>query len=172
MTTAALLSAAQMTWSCFRAVQAYVWWMDVGRILFMARSMKSKVALCAILVLSWTGSWTAQATDYSDPADILQENREHNQATRGTNIEVDGIIESAKPGNPGWYSIYLEADNGKHLTLIVYPKTKFWEKSKPLDAPSAYKRFVHGQKLRIMHNTFLDNYLKHEMITDMMFVDK
>jgi hypothetical protein len=132
----------------------------------------SKLALLVIIVVSWTGSGTAQATDYADPADLLQRNREQNRAMQGTSIEVDGMIERAKPGNPGWYSIYLELDNGNQLTLIVYPKTKFWVNYKSLDAASAYKRFVHGQKLRIMHNTFLDTYLKHEMITDMMFVDK
>src|ERR1017187_8335111 len=125
----------------------------VGGIFLMAKSMKCKIALLLIIVLSWTGSWTVRATDYADPADIIQRNRERNQAMQGTSIEVDGMIESAKPGNPGWYSIFLELDNGNQLTLIVYPKTKFWANYKPLDAASAYKRFVHGQKLRIMHET-------------------
>ena len=138
----------------------------------MAKLGKRTLALLVVGVLSWTGSWTARATDFADPADLLQRNRDQNQAMQGTSLEVDGMIESAKPGNPGWYSIYLELDNGNQLTLIVYPKTKFWVDYKPLDAASAYKRFVHGQKLRIMHNTYLDSYLKHEMITDMMFVEK
>ena len=125
-----------------------------------------------IMVLVSMASPAAYAIDYADPSDLLQRDQGKNQGTDGTNIEVDGVIDSVKPGNPGWYTIHLELDNGNQLALIVYPKTKFWFDYKPLDAASAYARFVHGQKLRIMHNTFLDTYLKHEMITDMMFTDK
>jgi len=137
-------------------------------------SMNRKFTFLAItvIVLIWTGVRTARAVDYADPSDLIQGTQHQNATMEGSNFEVDGMIESVKPGNPGWYSIYLKLDNGNELTLIVYPKTKFWFNYKPLDAASACQRFVHGQKLRIMHNTFLDTYLKHEMITDMMFVNK
>ena len=121
--------------------------------------MNRKFTFLAIGVMAfvWTGVWTARAVDAT---------------TEGSNIEVDGIIEAIKPGDPGWYRLYLKLDNGNQLTLVVYPKTKFWLDYKPLDAALAYRRLAHGQKLRIMHNTFLDADLKHEMITDIMFVEK
>lgn len=138
--------------------------------LLMGKPLQPRIAVFAIAVLGASIGWNARAIDYSDPADLLQRNREQNQAMQGTSLEVDGMIEGMKPGNPGWYSIYLELDNGDQLTLIVYPKTNFWLGYKPLAPADAYPRFVHGQKIRIKHNTFLDAYLKHEMITDMMFV--
>ena len=110
------------------------------------------------------------ATDYGDASDLLLRNAQQNRAAQGTTLEVDGMIESVKPGNPRWYSLILELDNGNQITVIVYPKTKFWGPDyKSMAAAEAYTHLVQGQKIRMMHNTYLDAYLKHEMIIDLMF---
>ena len=113
-----------------------------------------------------------RATDLSDPADIIRRNAAQNRNQQGQNVEVDGMIESVKPGNTGWFSIILELDNGNQITVIVYPKTKFYQNYKAIDTGAAYKLLAHGQKIRMLHNTYMDTYVKHTMISDLMFVEK
>jgi hypothetical protein len=136
--------------------------------------MKQKVLLgvTALLLLNGYSLPNLRATDLTDPSEIIRRNAAQNQRQQGQNVEVDGMIESVKPGNIGWFSIILELDNGNQVTVIVYPKTKFYQNYKAMDTAAAYKLLAHGQKIRMLHNTYFDTYVKHTMISDLMFVDK
>jgi hypothetical protein len=128
--------------------------------------------LAALLLLSGYSLPSLRATDLSDPSEIIRRNAEQNQQQQGQNVEVDGLIESVKPGDTGWFSLILELDNGNQITVIVYPQTKFYQNNKPMDTAAAYKLLARGQKIRMLHNTYMDTYVKHTMISDLMFVDK
>ena len=128
--------------------------------------------LAALLLLSWYSLPSLRGTDLSDPSEIIRRNAERNQQQQGQNVEVDGMIESVKPGDTGWFSLILELDNGNQITVIVYPQTKFYQNHKPMDTAAAYKLLAPGQKIRMLHNTYMDTYVKHTMISDLMFVDK
>jgi hypothetical protein len=136
--------------------------------------MKQTVLLrvTAFLLLNGYSLPNLRGTDLTDPSEIIRRNAEQNQRQQGQNVEVDGMIESVKPGNAGWFSLILELDNGNQITVIVYPKTKFYQNYKPMDTAPAYKLLAHGQKIRMLHNTYMDTYVKHTMISDLMFVDK
>jgi hypothetical protein len=136
--------------------------------------MKQKVLLgvTALLLLNGYSLPNLRATDLTDPSEIIRRNAAQNQRQQGQNVEVDGMIESVKPGNIGWFSIILELDNGNQVTVIVYPKTKFYQNYKAMDTAAAYKLLARGQRIRMLHNTYFDTYVKHTMISDLMFVDK
>ncbi|MBV8213274.1 MAG: hypothetical protein JOZ08_08620 [Verrucomicrobia bacterium] len=136
--------------------------------------MKNRVlpGLAALLFLSGYSLSSLRATDLTDPSEIIRRNAAQNQVQQGQNVEVDGMIESVKPGETGWFSLILELDNGNQITVIVYPKTKFYQNYKAMDTAAAYKLLAHGQKIRMLHNTYMDTYVKHTMISDLMFVDK
>jgi hypothetical protein len=128
--------------------------------------------LATFLLLNGPSLPSLRATDLTDPSEIIRGNAAQNQRQQGQNLEVDGMIESVKPGNTGWFSLILELDNGNQITVIVYPKTKFYQNNKPMDTAAACKLLAHGQKIRMLHNTYMDTYTKHTMISDLMFVDK
>ena len=133
---------------------------------------KALLGLAASMLLNAYSLPTLRATDLTDPSDIIGLNAAQNQRQQGQNVEVDGMIESVRPGNTGWFSLILELDNGNQIPVIVYPETKFYQNYKPMDTIAAYKLLAHGQKIRMLHNTYMDTYVKHTMISDLMFVDK
>jgi hypothetical protein len=97
------------------------------------------LGLAASMLLNAYSLPSLRATDLSDPSEIIRRNAEQNQHQQGQNVEVDGTIESVKPGNTGWFSLILELDNGNQITVVVYPKTKFYQNYKPMDTAAAYK---------------------------------